>query len=91
MMNKNLKWDAPKTLITQAFDINVPTVIYIPVNKNMDTPRTQGSAVCRNLLSIDSRLNRIDPSTNIFPPNPERGYRTKVEILLEEVFTNSIE
>ena len=30
----------------------------------------------RNLLSIDSRLNRIDPSTNIFPPNPERGYRT---------------
>ena len=30
----------------------------------------------RNLLSIDSLLNRIDPSTNIFPPNPERGYRT---------------
>ena len=45
MMNKNLKYDAPKTLITQEFDINVPTVIYIPVNKNMDTPRTQGSAV----------------------------------------------
>ena len=32
--------------------------------------------ICRNLLSIDSRLNRIDPSTNILPPNPERGYRT---------------
>ena len=48
-------------------------------------------AVCRNLLSIDSRLNRIDPSTNIFPPNPERGYRTKFEIILEEVFPNSIE
>ena len=47
--------------------------------------------LCRNLLSTDSRLNRIDPSTNIFPPNPERGYRTKFEILLEEVFPNSIE
>ena len=46
---------------------------------------------CRNLLSTDSRLNRIDPSTNIFPSNPERGYRTKFEILLEEVFPNSIE
>ena len=34
------------------------------------------AGVCRNLLSIDSRLNRIVPSTNIFPPNPERGYRT---------------
>ena len=33
---------------------------------------------CRNLLSIDSRLNQIDPSTNIiFLPNTERGYRTK--------------
>ena len=49
-----------------------------------------GGFFCRNLLSIDSRLNQIDPSTNIFPPNPERGYRTKFEILLEEVFTNSI-
>ena len=47
--------------------------------------------MCRNLLSIDSQLNRINPSTNIFPPNPERGYRTKFEILLEEVFPNSIE
>ena len=34
------------------------------------------AAMCRNLLSIDSQLNRIDPSTNIFPPNPERGYIT---------------
>ena len=49
------------------------------------------TTVCRNLLSTDSRLNRIDPSTNIFLPNPERGYRTKFEILLEEVFPNSIE
>ena len=49
-----------------------------------------GGFFCRNLLSIDSRLNQIDPSTNIFPPNPERGYRTKFEILLEEVFPNSI-
>ena len=46
--------------------------------------------MCRNLLSIDSRLNRIDPNTNILPPNPERGYRTKFEIILEEVFPNSI-
>ena len=50
-----------------------------------------GVETCRNLLSIDSRLNRIDPSTNIFPQNPERGYRTKFKILLEEVFPNSIE
>ena len=54
------------------------------------TPRVPGK-ICRNLLSIDSRLNRIDPSTNIFPPNPDRGYRTKFEILLEELFPNSIE
>ena len=41
----------------------------------------------RNILSIDSQLNRIDRSTNIiFPPNAERGYRTKLEILLEVVF-----
>ena len=45
-MNKNLKEDAPKTLLTQIFDINGPTVIYIPVNKeDTDTPRTQVSAV----------------------------------------------
>ena len=50
-----------------------------------------GAWMCRNLLSIDSRLNRIDPSTNILLPNPERGYRTKFEILLEKVFPNSIE
>ena len=47
--------------------------------------------LCGNLLSIDSRLNRIDPSTNIiFPPNAERGYITKFEILLEGVFKYSI-
>ena len=51
----------------------------------------QPCPLCRNLLSTNSRLNWIDPSTNIFPPNPERGYRTKFEILLEEVFPNSIE
>ena len=49
-----------------------------------------GGEYCRYLLSIDSQLNRIDPSTNIFLPNPERGYRTKFEILLEEVFPNII-
>ena len=43
----------------------------------------QGGITCRNLLSIDSRLNRIDLSPNTFPPNPERGYKTKFEILLE--------
>ena len=56
---------------------------------------TQGYAAaspsCRNLLPIDSRLNRINPSTNIVLPNPEWGYRTKFEILLEELFPNSIE
>ena len=46
---------------------------------------------CRNLLSIDYWLNWIDPSTNIiFPPNAERGNRTKIEIFLEEVFQYSI-
>ena len=46
----------------------------------------------RNILSIDSRLNRINPSTNIiFPPNAERGYRTKFEIIIEVVFQYSIE
>ena len=47
---------------------------------------------CRNLLSIDSQLNLIEPSTNIIsPPNAERGYRTKIEILHEGVFKYSIE
>ena len=47
---------------------------------------------CRNLLSIDSQLNPINPSTNIIsPPNAERGYRTKFEILIEGVFQYSIE
>ena len=49
-------------------------------------------ARCRNLLSIDSWLNRIDPSTDIiFSPNAEQGYRTKFGILLEGVFQYSIE
>ena len=52
---------------------------------------SETTAYCRNILSIDSQLNQIDLSTNIFPPNPERGYRTKFEILLKEVFLNSIE
>ena len=48
--------------------------------------------MCRNLLSIDYLLNRIDPSKNlIFLPNKERVYRTKFEILLEGVFQYSIE
>ena len=43
MINKNRKYDTPKTLLTQEFGKNVPTVIEISVNKeNMDTPRTQG-------------------------------------------------
>ena len=54
-------------------------------------PLTSKRGRCSNLLSIDSRLNPIDLSTNISPPNPEQGYRTKFEILLEEVFPNSIE
>ena len=45
--------------------------------------------ICRDILSIDSRLNQNKPSTNTFPPNPEQGYITKFEILLEEVFSNS--
>ena len=50
-------------------------------------PLTLKRGRCRNLLSIDSRLNRIEPSTSIiFPPNVERGYRTKLQILLEGVF-----
>ena len=59
-----------------------------PKNETVDEPNnttfknhrastiTEEDAKCRNLLSIDSRLNRIDVSTNIFPPNPEQGYRT---------------
>ena len=54
-------------------------------------PLTSKRGRCRNILSIDSRLNRIGPSTNICLPNPERGYRTKFEILLEVVFQYSIE
>ena len=49
-----------------------------------------GLFICRNLLSIDSRFNRINPSTNKISPNLERGYRTKFEILLEGLFQYSI-
>ena len=55
-------------------------------------PLTSKRARCRNLLSIDYRLNRINPGTHtIYPPNAERGYITKFEILLEGVFKYSIE
>ena len=54
-------------------------------------PLTSKRGRCSNLLSIYSWLNLIDPNTNIFPPNIEQRYRTKFEILLEEVFPNSIE
>ena len=53
-------------------------------------PLTSKMIRCWNILSIDSRLNQIDPSTNIFLSNPERGYRTKLEILLERVYKYSI-
>ena len=47
---------------------------------------------CRNILSIDSWLNRIDPGTNIISlPNAERGYVTKLKILLGGLFQYSIE
>ena len=43
-------------------------------------------------MPIYSRLNQIDPSTNIiFPPNEDWGYRTRFEILLGGVFQYSIE
>ena len=42
-------------------------------------PLTLKRGRCRNLLSIYSRLNQINPSTNIiFLPNVERGYITKL-------------
>ena len=44
-----------------------------------DYPLTLKRRSCRNLLSIDSWLKWIDPSTNIiFLPNVEQGYRTKL-------------
>ena len=46
MMNKNNKEDTPKILLTQAFEINGPTVIDIPVNKkSTETLRNQVYAV----------------------------------------------
>ena len=65
-------------------------ILFIIVWGNYPLTLKKGS--CRNLLSIDSQLNRIDPSTNvILPPNVERGYITKLEILLEGVFRYSID
>ena len=50
-------------------------------------PLTLKRGRCRNLMSIDSWLNQIEPITNIiFLTNAERGYRKKFEILLGEVF-----
>ena len=59
MINKNRKYDTPKTLLTQEFGKNVPTVIEISVNKeNMDTPRTQGYAVTDvTAVSYEFRLD----------------------------------
>ena len=55
-------------------------------------PLTLNRGRRRNLMSIDSQLNQIYPSTNIIsPPNTEQGYRTKFEIMLEGVFQYSIE
>ena len=55
-------------------------------------PLTSRRGRFRSLLSIDSRLNRIGPSTNIISlPNEERIYRTKSEILLGGVFQYSID
>ena len=52
----------------------------------------QPRSMCSNTLSIDSRLNRIDPSTNIiYPPNAEQGYKSKLGIILGGVFQYSIE
>ena len=50
-------------------------------------PLTSKRERCRNLLSIDSQLNIINPRTSIiFLSNAEWRYRTKFEILLAEVF-----
>ena len=55
-------------------------------------PLTSKRGRCRNLLSIDSQLNIIGPSTIIiFLTNAEQGYRPKFEILLGEVFQYIIE
>ena len=55
-------------------------------------PLTSKRGRCRNLLSNNPRLNWIYLITNIiFLPNPEQGYITKFEILLEGVFQHIIE
>ena len=68
----------------------VVSILFILVRGNC--PLTFKSGRCRNLPPIDSRLNRINPVTNIiFVPNAERGYIIKFEILLGGVFQYSIE
>ena len=65
-------------------------ILFILVCGNYPLNSKRGS--CRNIMSIDSRLNRIDLSTNIIsPPNAEWRYRTKFVILLVGVFQYSIE
>ena len=52
--------------------------LYIFLLEYGNYPLTSKRRRCRNILSIDSRLNRIDPSTNIISPsNAERGYEKK--------------
>ena len=75
------------------FEISVDVSGWDARAGNVLCHNTSGAiAECRNLLSIESRLNRIDPSTNIiFLPNAEHGYRTKFEIILGGVFQYSID
>ena len=76
-----------------SFEISVDVSGWDARAGNVLCHNTSGAiAECRNLLSIESRLNRIDPSTNIiFLPNAEHGYRTKFEIILGGVFQYSID
>ena len=67
-------------------------VYYLFILVRGNYPLTSKRGRCRNLLSIDSQLNQIDPSTKtIYPTNAEQGYRTKFEIMLGGVFQYSIE
>ena len=55
---KYCKKEAPKTPTTQAFDIDGPAVIEIPVNKDdMESPRIKGYAVTyMKTSSYNSRI-----------------------------------
>ena len=94
-MQTNTRLMKKKSEKTCTVAINTSTSVSLRHLENLTSGNyggnSEGGVLCGNLLSIYSQLNRIDPSTNIFPPNPERGYRTKFEILLEEVFPKSIE